>query len=50
MLSRGERLNSLSPVTFLTKICMVSSAGMDEADEVEDTEEMLLERDMVAKV
>lgn len=36
----------LSPATFLTKICIVSSAAMDEAEEAEETEEMLLERMM----
>lgn len=40
---------SLSPATFLTKICIVSSAVADEAEDAEETEEMLLER-MIAVV
>lgn len=39
----------LSPATFLTKICMVSSAATDEAEEAEETDEMLLER-IIAEV
>lgn len=38
--ARGE--GSLSPATFLTKICMFSSGSADEARE--EVEEKLLER------
>jgi hypothetical protein len=44
-------LDSLSPEMFLTKICMVSSAGAEEArDRVEDSEELLMERCIFAVV
>lgn len=42
----GWRGDSLSPAMFLTKICIVGSAStVEEArDDVEETEEMLLDR------
>lgn len=42
---------SLSPATFLTKICMVSSASAEEArEDVEVMDEKLLERMMATEV
>ncbi len=44
-------LNSLSPATFFTKICIVSPAAAEEArDDVDDNEDVLLERCMSAVV
>ena len=43
--SDTDDVYSLSPATFLTKICIVSSASAEEArEDVDDIEEMLLER------
>lgn len=42
---------SLSPATFLTKICIVASGSAEDVREaMEETEEMLLDRMMAAAV
>ena len=49
-LANRNELHSLSPATFLTKICIVSSEAADEArDEAEEVDETLPERCMVVE-
>jgi len=51
VVDRGTVIGKVSPATFLTKICMVSSASAEEArEDVEVMDEKLLERMMMTAI